>query len=83
MCEFLLAGKLELFKQTLRRRLGGQCRNLRIAFRDGSVVLQGTMGTYYGKQFAQHVARDIYADYPLVNEIEVRQESETPEMANQ
>lgn len=79
MCDFLFAGKIEVYKDLLRRRLGGQCRNLRVAFRDGCVVLQGTMWTYYGKQFAQHVARDVFADCPLVNEIEVRQKSETAE----
>jgi len=55
----------------LQTRCGGQMRDLRITIREDGLILQGRVGTYYGKQMAQVVAREVSGLAIAANEIEV------------
>jgi hypothetical protein len=56
----------------LRQRLCGRVRNLRVLFRAEGIVLHGAAANYYGKQMAQHFAKELLGLQILANEIEVR-----------
>jgi hypothetical protein len=56
----------------LRERLGTRVQGLRVLVREGGVVLQGTVYTWYSKQVAQQVAMQELRLTVLANEIEVR-----------
>ena len=71
MCNSGLPSGPEQVEALLRERLGTRVRGLRVLVREGGVVLQGTVYTWYSKQVAQQVAmRDLRLTV-LANEIEV------------
>ena len=55
----------------LQVRLGSRVRNLRVVCRNDGVIIQGSAGTYYAKQLAQHAVMEITNLPVLANEIEV------------
>ena len=56
----------------IRRRLGNSIGLLRVVRRDGGLVLQGRVFSYYAKQVALEAARQV-RNLPIVdNKIEVR-----------
>jgi osmotically-inducible protein OsmY len=46
-------------------------RNLRFEASAGSVVLRGTVGTFYQKQLAQETLRHIDGVFQITNELQV------------
>ena len=62
----------EQVEALLKERLGTRVRGLRVLIREGGVVLQGTVYTWYSKQIAQQVAMRELRLTVLANEIEVR-----------
>ena len=62
----------EQLEALLRERLGTRVQGLRVLVREGGVVLQGTVYTWYSKQIAQQVAMRELRLTVLANEIEVR-----------
>jgi len=62
----------EQVEALLRERLGTRVQGLRVLVREGGVVLQGTVYTWYSKQVAQQVATQDLRLTVLANEIEVR-----------
>jgi hypothetical protein len=62
----------EQAEATLRQRLGGHIRELRVLIRAQVLVLQGVAVSYYGKQMAQHLAHKLLGLPIVANEIEVR-----------
>lgn len=55
----------------LHSRIGGQLRDLCITIREDGLILQGRVGTYYGKQMAQELAGQVSGLAIAANEIEV------------
>jgi hypothetical protein len=72
MSEVGTPSDLEGLEQQLRRHLGSQVRELRMAVADGYIVLQGIAVSYYAKQLAQHLALRALGAAALVNRIDVR-----------
>ncbi len=68
----------EQVEARLKERLGARVRGLRVLLRDGGVVLQGTVYTYYSKQVAQQVAMQELGLTIAANEIEVRWDLDRP-----
>jgi len=67
-----LPASAEQVEVLLKERLGTRVRGLRVLAREGGVVLQGTVYTFYSKQVAQQVAMKELRLTVLANEIEVR-----------
>ena len=65
-----VAGLLAIAK-TLESRLGHRVRNLRMSLHNQGIVLTGFTDTYYHKQMAQHLARQISGHCVVENRIEV------------
>lgn len=55
----------------LRERTAGRVRNLKVSRRDDRLVLEGSSATFYAKQMAQHIARQLAPEGHLLNEIVV------------
>jgi hypothetical protein len=55
----------------VRSQLRGRIRDLRLVVTDKGIVLQGSAGTYYAKQLAQHAVMGAAGLPILANEIEV------------
>lgn len=55
----------------LQSRVGGQLRDLSIMIRENGLILQGRVGTYYSKQLAQELARQVSGLTIAADEIEV------------
>lgn len=64
---------LAALESQLQSQLGSRIRDLRLAPRHEGFVLQGYTHTYYAKQLAQHVVRDLPGVRMLANEIHVIQ----------
>jgi hypothetical protein len=58
-------------RQRIETRLPGRVRNLTVALRSGTIVLEGQCATYYTKQLAQHAALGVLEDEHLENAIVV------------
>ncbi|HZY90548.1 MAG TPA: BON domain-containing protein [Gemmataceae bacterium] len=67
-----LPASAEQVEALLKERLGTRVRGLRVLVREGGVVLQGTVYTWYSKQVAQQVAMKELRLTVLANDIEVR-----------
>lgn len=63
-------GLQDLVESTLHRRMLGS-RSLRFELRDGTVVLSGSVRSYYQKQLAQESLRGIDGIRGVENQIEV------------
>ena len=72
MCNSGLPLGPEQVEALLKERLGTRVKGLRVLVREGGVVLQGTVYTWYSKQIAQQVAMQELRLTVLANEIEVR-----------
>lgn len=58
-------------EQQIKARVGSHIRQLRVTCQDDGVILQGIAVTFYAKQLAQHLVRQV-TDLPiLANQIEV------------
>lgn len=55
----------------IRERTAGRVKNLKVSRRDDRLVLEGSSATFYAKQMAQHIARQLAPEGPLLNEIVV------------
>lgn len=55
----------------ITQRTGGRIKGLRVTRTSGSLILNGTSSTYYGKQLAQHAAHELFPELRIVNEIYV------------
>jgi osmotically-inducible protein OsmY len=62
---------MEQAEALLRRRLGAWVCDVRVLARDGGVVLQGRVRSYYAKQLAQQVVMQGLRLPVAANEIEV------------
>jgi hypothetical protein len=69
--KIVAAGLSEQLASHLRRRLGGQVSDLRVAIREGGLVLQGRTRTHHAKQIALQAVLDITELPILANEIRV------------
>jgi osmotically-inducible protein OsmY len=72
MCNTGLSSSAEQVEALLKERLRTRVQGLRVLVREGGVVLQGTVYTWYSKQIAQQVAMRELRLTVLANEIEVR-----------
>lgn len=57
----------------MHSRCAGQLRDLCITIREDGLILQGRVNTYYGKQMAQELAKQVSGLVIAANEIEVTQ----------
>ena len=71
MCNTGLSSSAEQVEALLKEWLGTRVQGLRVLVREGGVVLQGTVYTWYSKQVAQQVAMQELRLTVLANEIEV------------
>ena len=67
----LAVGLSEQLASHLRRRLGGQASEFRVAIREGGLVLQGRARTHHAKQIALQAVVEITELPILANEIRV------------
>ena len=59
------------FEAEIRSRTHRRVRDLSLEVNDDRVVLRGRTDTYYIKQLAQEVVRELLPDIPLINAIVV------------
>jgi osmotically-inducible protein OsmY len=69
----------EQIEALLKEQLGVRVQGLRVLVREGGVVLQGTVYTWYSKQVAQQVAMQVLRLTVMANEIEVRLDRGRPD----
>jgi hypothetical protein len=62
---------MEQVEAHLRKRLGGNVRELRVFLHGGAVTLRGEASSYYAKQVAQHVIMKEMKLRVQANEIQV------------
>jgi osmotically-inducible protein OsmY len=67
----LAAEVAELIAARLHNRLGRQVRHFQVLAEGDGLVLQGQASTYYAKQVAQEVTRQVSGMAVLANRIEV------------
>lgn len=63
--------EIERLERNVRRRLGANVRNFRLAVRANGLILLGHASTYYAKQLAQHAIMATTQLPIAANEIEV------------
>lgn len=62
---------LDQVKQRLGRSNYGEMRGIRCEFREGIAILEGRVCTFYAKQTAQELIRDIEGVVRIQNDLEV------------